>query len=100
MISAGVKGSTVRLRCGDCGQIVSNEVPAGIVIRGWIVCPECIERIASVLPGGDLNDVLKRSSVNRKDGVKGVVQSDDKQWGKYSSICDLPPAERRNLPHI
>jgi hypothetical protein len=31
----------MRIRCCNCGSIVSNEVPDGTVIRAWIECPSC-----------------------------------------------------------
>ncbi len=35
----------MRLRCTECGKSVSTEVPDETVIRAWLVCPECIERL-------------------------------------------------------
>ena len=34
----------MRLHCNKCGAVVSNEVPDGTVLSGWIECPECTEK--------------------------------------------------------
>jgi DNA-directed RNA polymerase subunit RPC12/RpoP len=34
----------MRLRCNKCGKSVSIEVPDDTILRGWIECPECIEK--------------------------------------------------------
>ena len=33
----------MRLCCYFCGKWASNEVPEETVVRGVVVCPECIE---------------------------------------------------------
>ena len=37
----------MRIRCSNCGKVVSNEIPVPegfeIIIRAFIQCPECIE---------------------------------------------------------
>lgn len=33
-----------QLTCNICHKTVSTEVPDGTIIRGWIECPECIEK--------------------------------------------------------
>lgn len=32
------------LRCFYCGKIVSTELPDTAVVRGIIMCPECVEK--------------------------------------------------------
>jgi hypothetical protein len=34
----------MRLTCNNCGKVVSTEVPDNTIVRGWIDCPECIEK--------------------------------------------------------
>lgn len=34
----------MRIYCNGCGKIVSNEVPSGTVLAGWVVCSECTEK--------------------------------------------------------
>jgi len=34
----------MRLRCNKCGESASSEVPDNTVLRGWVECPECIEK--------------------------------------------------------
>ena len=37
-----------RLHCHRCGSVVSTPVPSDAVVRGWIECPECIEKPAGI----------------------------------------------------
>ena len=41
----------MRLHCGECGKVVSTEVPDDTVVRAWIECPECIEKADYDNPG-------------------------------------------------
>ena len=34
----------MRIRCSQCGEVVSTEVPDETVIRAWIECPECARK--------------------------------------------------------
>ena len=38
----------MRLHCNKCGESVSTEVPDNTILRGWIECPECIEKQPSL----------------------------------------------------
>jgi hypothetical protein len=39
---------TKQLRCNKCGAFASSPVPLNTVVRGWIECPECIEKEPNV----------------------------------------------------
>ena len=34
----------MKIRCCKCGENVSTEVPDETIVRGWVECPECIEK--------------------------------------------------------
>lgn len=37
----------MRLFCGMCHKSVSNELPDDTIIRGMIICPECMMRASA-----------------------------------------------------
>lgn len=41
--------SDMKLKCNKCGKSVSTEVPETTIVRGWIECPECIEKSEELL---------------------------------------------------
>jgi hypothetical protein len=34
-----------QIKCYECGDPVSSPVPKGTVIRAYVLCPECLEKI-------------------------------------------------------
>lgn len=34
----------MKLRCSQCGKVVSTEVPDGTVVMAFIQCPDCIRK--------------------------------------------------------
>lgn len=32
-----------RVRCMQCGKSVSNPLPVAVIVRAWVVCPECLQ---------------------------------------------------------
>jgi len=34
----------MKLKCMICGKEISTEVPDDTIVRGFIECPECIEK--------------------------------------------------------
>lgn len=34
---------TYRVRCNVCGKSVSNPLPVAVIVRAWVMCPECVE---------------------------------------------------------
>lgn len=39
----------MRLKCYQCGESVSSEVPEGTVLMAIAICPECCERAAEAI---------------------------------------------------
>jgi DNA-directed RNA polymerase subunit RPC12/RpoP len=44
MTDTRMSDGTYRVRCMNCGKSVSNAMPFDIIVRAWVICPECIER--------------------------------------------------------
>ncbi len=32
------------IRCNECGEIVSTEVPDKTIVRAWVQCTECVKK--------------------------------------------------------
>lgn len=41
----------IRLTCYRCGKSVSGLIPPDIVVRGAVICPECIEALEAANKG-------------------------------------------------
>ena len=39
----------MKLKCNKSGKSLSTEVPETTIVRGWIECPECIEKSEELL---------------------------------------------------
>jgi hypothetical protein len=35
---------TYRVRCMVCGKSVSTPLTQPVIVRAWVICPECIEQ--------------------------------------------------------
>jgi hypothetical protein len=46
---------TYRVRCTQCGKSVSNPLPVAVIVRAWVICPECLGRTN---PGGLFDDAV------------------------------------------
>jgi hypothetical protein len=49
----------VRYTCYFCGKSVSTPMPDDSVIRALLVCPECIDRGAIVIPEKKTEDTVE-----------------------------------------
>ncbi|MCK5236152.1 MAG: hypothetical protein KAR06_04120 [Deltaproteobacteria bacterium] len=72
-----------RITCNRCGTAVSSPVPDGTVVRGWVECIECIEKMP------DLLETLK--AVYEEYGEAHSKSTEREKIGRIIAL-----AERRN----
>ena len=53
--------------CWFCQKSVTSDLPEGTVIRALMVCPECIDRQAVVIPDDDEADRARESADDQED---------------------------------
>ena len=58
------------LKCAECRRNVSSKVPDNIILRGIILCPECLEEIPDDIANKFLGEWAKVGKIRRETTIK------------------------------
>jgi len=71
-----------QIKCSRCGKGVSSLVPDGVILRAWVECPECLEKIP-------LKDASAKNASLAMDYLLIAVMAFGRDPGSAQAVEDL-----------
>jgi hypothetical protein len=81
----------MKIICHECGASCSNDVPSSTVIRGYIMCGECVERVSERTWAAFVHEA------HRKDGSPRFIETPDEEFAAYGSDKSVAITEQKPL---